>query len=79
MFSEKDNKMVRCENCGEILDRIWFTALTTEEWSWSGEGFNECTARHSLVTDPEQPVVCPYCESVVGTGLNFGFGKGTTS
>jgi len=48
----------------------------TEEWSWNGEGYNECTARHSLVTDAEQPVLCPYCEEVVGTGLDFGFGTG---
>ena len=66
----------RCRNCGEILDAIWFTALTTEEWSWGGGGYNECTARHSLVADPEQNVICPNCEHVVGTGLDFGFGKG---
>jgi len=65
-----------CRNCGEILDVIWFTALMTEEWSWDGEGYNECIARHSLVTDPEQNVICPNCEHVVGTGLDFGFGKG---
>lgn len=63
-----------CKNCGEILDRIWFTDLMTEEWSWNGEGYNECTARHSLVTDSEQSVICPNCESVVGTGIDFGFG-----
>lgn len=45
----------------------------TEEWSWNGEGYNECTARHSLVTDPEQPVLCPHCEKVVGTGIDFSF------
>jgi len=66
----------RCKNCGEILDAIWFTALMTEEWRWNGEGYNECSAMHSLVTDPEQPVLCPHCEHVVGTGLDFGFGKG---
>jgi hypothetical protein len=70
------NRRKRCKNCGEILDRIWFTALMTEEWSWSGEGYNECTARHSLVTDPQHPVLCPNCESIVGTGFDFGFGKG---
>ncbi len=48
----------------------------TEEWSWGGEGYNECTARHSLVTDPEQLVICPHCERVVGSGYDFGFGKG---
>lgn len=66
----------RCRNCGEILDAIWFTALMTEEWSWDGLGYRECTAMHSLVTDPEQNVICPHCEHVVGTGLDFGFGKG---
>ena len=45
----------------------------TEEWSWNGVGYNECTARHSLVTDPEQSVICPHCEQIVGTGIDFGF------
>lgn len=62
----------RCKNCNEILDRIWFTTLMTEEWSWDGLHW-ECTARHSLVTDREQPVLCPNCETVVGTGVDFGF------
>jgi len=61
-----------CKNCGEVLDRIWFTALMTEEWLWDGWNW-ECTARHSLVTDREQPVLCPNCEAVVGTGVDFGF------
>jgi len=26
--------------------------------------------------DAEQPVLCPHCENVVGTGLDFGVGKG---
>jgi len=72
----------RCKNCGRVLDAIWFTALMTEEWSWNGRGYSESTARHSLVTDPEQPVLCPECEEVVGTGQDFGFGdarrKGNT-
>lgn len=68
--------MKRCPKCREILDRIWFTALMTEEWSWNGDGYNECTAKNSLVTDPEQSVVCPYCGNVVGTGQDFSFGKG---
>jgi len=76
MIAKKEARRKRCRNCSRILDRIWFTALTTEEWAWCGEGYNECTARHSLVTDPEQPVLCPYCEKVVGTGLDFGFGSG---
>ena len=58
--------------CGEMLDRIWFTALMTEEWSWDGTQW-ECSAMHSLVTDPEQSVLCPECENIVGTGLDFGF------
>jgi len=68
-------KMKRCKHCHKILDRIWFTALMTEEWSWTGEGYNENTARHSLVTDPEQPVRCPNCDKVVGIGIDFGFGN----
>ncbi|TRZ93348.1 MAG: hypothetical protein D4R82_05210 [Dehalococcoidia bacterium] len=75
-MSDKSCRRKRCTNCGEILDAIWFTALMTEEWRWNGEGYNECSARHSLVTDPEQPVLCPHCENVVGTGLDFGFPKG---
>ena len=62
----------KCPFCGEMLDRIWFTALMTEEWSWNGAEW-ECSAMHSLVTDPEQRVLCPECENVVGTGLDFGF------
>jgi hypothetical protein len=76
MIVKKEARRKRCQNCHRILDRIWFTALMTEEWSWNGESYKECTARHSLVTDPEQPVLCPYCEAVVGTGLDFGFGTG---
>ena len=72
----KKARRKRCKNCNRILDRIWFTALMTEEWSWNGEGYNEYSARHSLITDPEQPVRCPCCDNVVGTGLDFGFGKG---
>ena len=76
MIAKKETRRKRCKNCNRILDRIWFTALTTDEWTWTGEDYNECTARHSLVTDPEQPVLCPNCEAVVGTGLDFGFGVG---
>jgi len=64
----------RCGNCGEILNALWFTALMTEEWTWSGIGYNECTTRHSLITDPDSKVICPNCEQVVGTGRDFGFG-----
>lgn len=72
----KIHERERCKNCGEILDAIWFTTLFTEEWSWNGEGYSECTARHSLMTDPEQEVICPNCEHEVGTGQDFGFGQG---
>jgi len=74
MSTSKQDIRVRCKNCGRLLDRIWFTALCTEEWSWNGEGYNECTARHSLTTDPDSNVECPYCGKVVGTGHDFGFG-----
>ena len=74
MDSKKKVKRKRCKHCYRILDRIWFTALMTEEWSWTEEGYNECTARHSLVTDLNQPVRCPNCDNVVGTGIDFGFG-----
>lgn len=76
MSSKEMPERVRCKNCGEILDAIWFTALMTEEWSWNGEGYNECTARHSLITEPDANVICPNCEEVVGTGRDFGFGEG---
>lgn len=65
----------RCKHCGKILDRIWFTSPMTEEWLWNGKGYNECAARHSLVNDPEQLVICPHCEKVVGSGFDFGFGE----
>ncbi len=73
MPNKKPMRRKRCKNCKKILDAIWFTAVMTEEWIWTGDGYNECSARHSLVTDPEQNVICPNCESVVGTGLGFGF------
>lgn len=76
MNNKKSIRRKRCQNCHKILDRIWFTALMTEEWVWDGNGYNECSARHSLVTDPQQPVLCPECEKVVGTGYDFGFGEG---
>lgn len=65
----------RCKNCNRTLDHIWFTAVMTEEWSWNGESYNECTAKHSLVTDPDSNVICPNCEEVIGTGRDFGFGE----
>jgi len=71
----KRHRRKRCNSCGEMLDAIWFTALMTEEWNWTGEGYNECTATHSLITDPDSKVICPNCEQVVGTGRDFGFGQ----
>lgn len=76
MVGRRISRRKRCENCGRNLDALWFTTLMTEEWSWNGEGYNECSARHSLVTDPDANVICPNCEYVVGTGKDFGFGKG---
>lgn len=76
MSSNNNYRIKRCKNCGKKLDSIWFTSLMTEEWSWTGEGYNECTARHSLVTDPQENVICPKCGHIVGTGFDFGFGKG---
>lgn len=73
MVSRKGPARKRCKNCGRILDAIWFTSLMTEEWSWNGEGYNECTARHSLTNDPDSNITCPNCEQVVGTGRDFGF------
>lgn len=75
-LKKKKARMKRCKHCHKILDRIWFTAMMTEEWSWNGEGYNECSARHSLVTDPQHEVLCPNCEKVVGTGFDFGFSVG---
>jgi hypothetical protein len=76
MSNKKPKRRKHCKNCKRILNAIWFTAVMTEEWVWNGSGYNECSARHSLVADREQIVICPNCESVVGTGLDFGFGKG---
>ena len=76
MASKQKIRRKRCKHCNKILDRIWFTALMTEEWSWNGEGYNECTAKHSLITAPDQEVICPDCEHVVGAGRDFGFGVG---
>jgi len=74
MENERILEIKKCPFCGEMLNRIWFTALMTEEWSWNGWHW-ECSARHSLINDPEQNVLCPDCENVIGTGLDFGFGK----
>ena len=76
MVSNRLIRRKRCRNCGEILNAIWFTALMTEEWTWNGIGYNECTAGHSLITDPDSKVICPNCEQVIGTGRDFGFGQG---
>ncbi len=69
-------KRKRCKNCNRVLDSIWFTSLMTEEWSWNGEGYNECSAKHSLIFDPDANVICPHCEHEVGTGRDYGFGEG---
>jgi hypothetical protein len=76
MVRKNKTRRIRCRKCHKILDAIWFTALITEEWSWDGTGYNECTAGHSLVTSPDEKVVCPNCEQMVGTGRDFGFGEG---
>lgn len=75
MNEEKIYTIRNCPFCNEPIERIWFTALMTEEWSWNGLSW-ECSARHSLLTDYKQPVLCPNCENVIGTGEDFGFGKG---
>lgn len=62
-----------CKNCNRVLDSIWFSALMTEEWSWNGEEYKECSARNSLIYDPQANVICPQCRHVVGTGRDFGF------
>lgn len=45
-------KRIRCKSCHRMLNKIWFTTLCTEEWSWNGKGYNECTAMHSLPIVP---------------------------
>ncbi len=72
MSKNEEESIKRCHNCNEQLDRIWFTAQMTEEWTWNGWCW-ECTAKHSLITDSDQPVLCSHCEAVVGTGRDFGF------
>jgi len=72
MAKKKNYKTKLCSFCGKTLDKIWFSALMTEEWIWNGTNW-ECSARHSLITDSEQNVICPNCERVVGKGTDFGF------
>jgi rRNA maturation endonuclease Nob1 len=67
-------QLKQCENCGTTLDRIYFSAKMTEEWTLNGNNW-ECIARHTLVNDPEQNVFCPECGNNIGTGIYFGFGK----
>lgn len=76
MVAKKRKRRIRCKNCNKVIDSIWFTAFMTEEWSWNGEGYNECAARHSLTTDPDAYVQCSHCGHVVGTGRDFSFGEG---
>jgi len=45
----------------------------TEEWTFTGEGYNECTAHHSLVTDPSMMVICPEYNKEVCKGTDIGF------
>lgn len=73
-MKNQKNYIKHCRFCNEILNKIWFTALMTEEWRWNGIDW-ECDARHSLITDSEQNVICPNCEQVVGKGVDFGFEK----
>lgn len=68
------NQDKKCKNCGSSLNRIYFAANMIEEWTWNGNNW-ECTARNTLIDDPEQNVLCPVCENIIGTGLDFGFGK----
>jgi len=65
-------KSKECPACGITLTKLWFTARMTEEWSWNGMQW-ECSAKHSLVNSPNQNVICPECDSVVGVGRDFGF------
>lgn len=61
-----------CSNCGTSLETINFTAKMTEQWTWNGYTW-ECVAHNSLIDDIEQPVRCPECDEIVGTGKEFGF------
>lgn len=64
----------RCKNCNLQLNTINFSALMTEQWTWNGYNW-ECVAHHSLIYDADQPVRCPECDVIVGTGEDFGFVK----
>ncbi|KKQ23549.1 MAG: hypothetical protein US35_C0003G0007 [Parcubacteria group bacterium GW2011_GWA2_37_10] len=72
MQKQKNYNIKRCNFCNKTLDKIWFTALMTEEWRWNGTNW-ECDAKHSLTTDSEQNVVCPNYGRVAGKGIDFGF------
>lgn len=72
MKNQKNYNIKHCNFCNKTLDKIWFTAQMTEEWSWNGDNW-ECSVRHSLCTDSEQNVMCPNCERVIGKGVDFGF------
>lgn len=61
-----------CNNCGFLLETINFTAEMTEQWTWNGYNW-ECVVHNSLIYDREQPVRCPKCDNIVGTGKDFGF------
>ena len=68
----------KCPHCGYDLEKIVYTRVMSEEWAWNGDNW-ECLGHHSLTDDPEQNVFCPECDNIIGTGLDFGFGKGTKS
>jgi phage FluMu protein Com len=61
-----------CHNCGEVLDKVVFTHEMSEEWKWNGSSW-ECIGRNSLIDDPHLEVHCPECDTIVGTGKEFGF------
>jgi len=62
----------KCGNCGEELDKIVFTHMMSEEWTWNGFQW-ECTGRDSLIHNPHLDVRCPECDVIIGTGKDLGF------
>ena len=66
-FNEK-----KCNSCGSELTIINFSAKMTEQWAWNGYTW-ECVTQNTLINDHAQDVRCPECDSVVGTGKDFGF------
>jgi hypothetical protein len=72
-----DYKIRKCKNCGVKLDKIVYSDTLSEEWQWNGTTW-ECLGYTSLIHNPEKSVVCPECGVIVGTGIDFGFGKPQT-